>query len=92
MIIIKIDIIILKKNNCMEFILINKNKILSPPTKAPNIMRLIEIFLLNIMEVDNNNKKSKTKFKIIIRSKYIFIFITILIIKKRHITLCHFLV
>ena len=53
--------------------LINNNKIESPPINEPNNNLYILALLLNIIETDNNKIKSKKKFKIINKSKYIFI-------------------
>lgn len=71
--IIKILISILNTNNKKLFILKNKNNILNPPIKAPNIILVNLTFLLSIIDTVNNNIKSIAKLSIITKSKYIFI-------------------
>ena len=70
---INVEIKILTKKSIVELMLMNKKRILIPPTKAPKNILEILTFLFNIKETDNNKIKSKKKFNSIIRSTYIFI-------------------
>ena len=71
--IIKTLISILNINNKKLFVLKNKNNILNPPMKAPNIILVNLTFLFSINDTVSNNIKSIAKLSIITKSKYIVI-------------------
>lgn len=69
---INILIIILIRKSSSEFIFMNNVNTEILPIKAPNNSLYNGVFLLNIKDTDNSNRKSKPKFNSNTRSKYIF--------------------
>lgn len=81
------EINIFKKKSSSEFMLTNKERILTAPTNEPNNNLITLVFLFKIKETLNNNIKSKKKLSKTIKSTYIFILSPRYKYKKRHINI-----